>query len=143
MSLVLMKEIHCGYCGTPTLHPLPTLRKICGHLPESSTETERIDYCCPQCNHLRHTWIPGESIPVDSQNQAEPYEDTVPFLIAIECDGENCRSRVSVFAPMKSGTDWNQAKDRVRNSVVDAAIRCSEGHLPIVPCVIAGIKICE
>lgn len=140
MPLVLMKKICCGHCCKPTLHPLTTLRQICGHLPESAMETERIDYCCPLCSHLQHAWIPGESIQVDPQNLAEHREDTLPFLIAIECAERSCRSRVVVFAPMSIETSPSQAKDRVQDWVVDETVRCPEGHPPIVPCVIAGIK---
>lgn len=141
MPLVLMKEIHCGHCGKPTWHPLSTLQKICGHLPQLAMETERINYCCPHCNQLRHAWIPGKSTQVDPQTLSEHHEDTIPFLIAIECAEKSCQSRIAVFAPMKVGTDYVQAKDRVLGWIVDEEVKCPGGFPPTVPCLIAGIKI--
>ena len=143
---VLTKPIRCENCGKPTQHPLSILRQICAHLPESTMEIERINYCCPWCNHLRHAWIPAESVQVDFGNQSQAPSDTIPFLIAIECAGKNCLARVSVFAPMKLAnvsTSPIQARDQVRNWRVDAKVRCPEGHPPMIPCEVGGIRIVE
>ncbi len=129
-----LRAIRCGNCGVTTLHLSSILRQVCAHLPESSTETERINYCCPKCKHLRHAWIPSEIYRADPQNLAAPIADTIPFLAAIECDGGSNPSCASVFAPMRRGTGLTQAIDHLRASIVDTAIRSPEGLLPMIPC---------
>jgi hypothetical protein len=146
MAPVAMKLVLCASCRETTQHPLPILQQICAHLPESATETERINYCCPYCNHLGHAWIPGKSTQLDPESRSEALADTVPFQVAIECAERSCRSRVEVFAPMMQndvGTNLALARDRVKDWIVSSAVSCQGEHCVLTPCAVAGIKIVE
>lgn len=138
-----LRVLTCKYCGVQTAHRASILRQICAHLPESSIETERINYRCPRCKHLQRVWLPWDGGRGAQQNETTPLADTIPYLAAILCDEQSCDTHISVFAPMEPETEQSRATGHLRASVVDEDVSCSMGSRCRIPVEVAGIKLVE
>jgi len=134
----LLKDVHCRNCQHATRHRAATLDKIFLHLPQSARDVLQINYACPSCKHLGLADVDPDLMFSEALYQTSTTDDTAAFLVLLECEKQNCRSRVSVFAPMEPGTHDSQVKSRVSLWIDDGA-KCQEGRPLWKPYHVCGI----
>jgi len=127
MPVVGMKYLKCIHCQRETRHRTSTLEQVFQRLPVSATVSQQIPYACPACNHLGVADVPIVSKLFDFLDRKRHPDDAVEFLVHLECEQDNCESRIIVFAPMERGTGDDQAKLRMKQWI-RSDLKCQQGH---------------
>src|SRR5271167_4292881 len=137
----LVKEVLCPDCEQSTQIRVSTLREMSARLrlSRSSIYNDQVDFACPHCKRLAIAFVRLHSHWSDIVDQAESSGGIAEFLVALECAGSNCLSRVQVLAPMIHGTNEFQVPAQVRDWT-NAGLECAEGHPLSNSLQIAGIR---
>jgi hypothetical protein len=132
-----VKEVECSHCEHRTPVRVSTLVRMYGYLPGSSPYDDEEVFACPDCTHLGLGFFAQESQMSDIVDRAKSSGGIAEFGISLKCAGKGCLPPVLVLAPMKHGTNKNQARAQVQDWT-DTGVKCEAGHLLSNPLSIAG-----
>lgn len=96
--MILMRECCCTRCNRVTLLPASILPDTSKHQPRLPTGEQCIAVVCPHCKHV-YGYKAAELPLVRSESQ-NPYADptrTSVTDVLLQCDDNNCESRVRVL----------------------------------------------
>jgi phage FluMu protein Com len=139
MQPVLVKNIHCFCCDTPTPLLTSSLEGKLGYRSTSSTYGIEIFFACPHCKTVGQSSIPVQSERRTIVEGQQSPADTVPFCVLLECAQAGCEFRISILGAAKRGTMHSQVQNLCRTWKFGREVQCEGMHRPAQPPQIAGV----
>jgi hypothetical protein len=139
ICLIPMKDILCTNvnCGLKIKHSISAIERIFEFLPESSTAFQQIPYVCPMCKHLEIADVPSNPVKADPDEQPLT-SGKCEYLVAIECDGEDCLHQIRAFATMERNVEIFEVEEQMREWS-DGGATCVLDHHPRYPFVLKAV----
>jgi hypothetical protein len=137
MPLLILKELRCGNCDTPTLHRDSHLRQIMQLLSFEYEDATWINFACLDCKHS----VPDEMRSISEEDELALLGDVVDYAISLECAKTDCAIPVWLLTRKPRHKDDPWLTEQILSRLVDTRQAvCRSGFRPMNP---LGMRIWE